>query len=244
MTVEPVYTAFEATAKALSLFQGVRTTRSGLENIPAEGGAVIAVNHTGYLDFIHMGLAIGAVDRKMRIMAKAELANNNVVGFLMRGCGVIPVDRTAGADAYAEAVNRLRNGELVVVYPEATISRSFEIKEFKSGAARMAIDARVPVVPVIVWGAQRMATKGQPRRLGRHHFPVTVEAGRPIESREPAGTLTDTMRTEMIAILLRVQDDFDHPPGAYWVPRRLGGTAPTPEEAADMDRRDAEERRT
>ncbi|WP_070380023.1 lysophospholipid acyltransferase family protein [Rhodococcus sp. WMMA185] len=244
MAAEPVYTAVELTAKALSRFQGVKTTRAGLENIPADGGAVLAVNHTGYLDFIQVGLAVGAVGRKMRIMAKAELANNKVLGFLMRGCGVIPVDRTAGVGAYFEAVKRLQGGELVTVYPEATISRSFEIKEFKSGAARMAIDAGVPIVPVIVWGAQRISTKGQPRHLGRHHFPVAVEVGKPIQPAEPAAALTEVLRTEMIAILNRVQDDFDHPVGAPWVPRRLGGTAPTLSEAAEMDRREAEKRRT
>ncbi|ANS25095.1 1-acyl-sn-glycerol-3-phosphate acyltransferase [Rhodococcus opacus] len=242
--MEPVYTAVESTAKALSLFQGLRMTRVGLDNIPTEGGAVLAVNHTGYLDFVQLALAVGAVDRKLRLMAKAELANNTVMAFLMRGCGVIPVDRTAGAGAYLAAVDRLREGELVGVYPEATISRSFEIKELKSGAARMAIDARVPLVPVIVWGAHRIATKGQPRQLGRHRFPVTVEVGRPIEPREPAEALTATLHTEMDAILRRVQGGFDHPAGEYWVPRRLGGSAPTIEEATEMDRREAEERRT
>ncbi|MCZ4584091.1 lysophospholipid acyltransferase family protein [Rhodococcus opacus] len=237
--MEPVFV--ESTAKALSLFQGLRMTRVGLDNIPTEGGAVLAVNHTGYLDFVQLALAVGAVDRKLRLMAKAELAHNKVMAFLMRGCGVIPVDRTAGAGAYLAAVERLREGELVGVYPEATISRSFEIKELKSGAARMAIDARVPLVPVIVWGAYRHDR--QPRQLGRHRFPVTVEVGRPIEPREPAEALTETLHTEMDTILRRVQDGFDHPAGAYWVPRRLGGSAPTIEEATEMDRREAEERR-
>ena len=109
--MEPVYTAVESTAKALSLFQGLRMTReSASDNIPAEGGAVLAVNHTGYLDFVQLALAVGAVDRKLRLMAKAELANNKVMAFLMRGCGVIPVDRTAGAGAYLAAVERLARG--------------------------------------------------------------------------------------------------------------------------------------
>src|SRR6476661_11277187 len=164
--MEPVYTAVESTAKALSLFQGLRMTRVGLDNIPTEGGAVLAVNHTGYLDFVQLALAVGAVDRKLRLMAKAELANNTVMAFLMRGCGVIPVDRTAGAGAYLAAVDRLREGELVGVYPEATISRSFELKDFKSGAVRMAQEARVAIVPLIVWGAQRIWTKDHPKNLG------------------------------------------------------------------------------
>ncbi len=73
-------------------------------------------------------------------------------------------------------------GNSSAVYPEATISRSFELKEFKSGAARMARDAEVPIIPMIVWGAQRMWTKDHPRNMGRKKIPITVAIGaaRPI----------------------------------------------------------------
>ena len=89
----------------------------------------------------------------------------------------IPVDRQAGAGAYAEAVRALRAGQLVGVFPEATISRSFELKEFKSGAVRMALEAQVPIVPLIVWGAQRMWTKDHPKDLGRKKIPWLVRTG-------------------------------------------------------------------
>ena len=69
---------------------------------------------------------------------------------------------------------RCVTGELVGVYPEATISRSFELKEFKTGAVRMALEARVPIVPLIVWGAQRAWTKDHPKSLGRKKIPITV----------------------------------------------------------------------
>ena len=201
--------------------------------IPAE--SVIAINHTSYLDFIHAALAVRESKRKLRVMAKTELANNKVLAFLMRGCGVIEVDRSAGASAFQAGVDALRRGELVGVYPEATISRSFEIKEFKSGAARMAIEAKAPIIPVIVWGAQRVVTKCGPKNLGRNHFPISVEVGAPIDPVEPADALTEILRIEMDAILRHVQDGFAHESGAYWVPRRLGGGAPTREEAAAMD---------
>ncbi|WP_075831796.1 MULTISPECIES: lysophospholipid acyltransferase family protein [unclassified Rhodococcus (in: high G+C Gram-positive bacteria)] len=235
MSFEPVYTAVEVVARGLSGFQGVKVTRTGTEHVPVSGGAVIAINHTSYLDFIPAALAVGTAKRKLRVMAKAELADNKVLGFLMRGCGVIEVDRAAGAQAYRAGVDALKRGELVGVYPEATISRSFEIKEMKSGAARMAIDAGVPIIPLIVWGAQRIVTKGGPKNLGRNHFPISVEVGAPIDPVEPAEALSEILRIEMDAILRHVQDGFVHEPGAYWVPRRLGGGAPTPEEAAAMD---------
>ena len=121
-------------------------------------------------------------------MIKAEMQNVKVVNFLIKHSGTIPVDRDAGADAYAVAVERLRAGEIVGVYPEATISRSFELKEFKTGAARMALEADVPIIPLIVWGAQRMWTKDHPKNLGRKKIPVTVAVGPPIERRPRPST--------------------------------------------------------
>jgi 1-acyl-sn-glycerol-3-phosphate acyltransferase len=152
------------------------------------------------------------------------------------------VDRRAGADAYAAAVARLREGELVGVYPEATISRSFELKDFKTGATRMALEAQVPIVPLIVWGAHRLWTKDHPRNLGRRKIPVTVAAGPPLT---PTGTpeeLLRHLRAEMAELLHQVQQSYDHPVGAYWVPRRLGGGAPTMEEAIVREEAELAER--
>ena len=165
-----------------------------------------------------------------------------LVGFLIKRTGTIPVDRRAGAGAYAVAVRRLRDGELVAVYPEATISRSFELKGFKTGAARMALEAQVPIVPMIIWGAHRMWTKDHPKAMGRNKIPIEVCVGAPIPPEGDATTLEATMRASMAALLDRVQTAYPHPEGAYWVPRRLGGTAPTLEEAARLDEAELAER--
>jgi 1-acyl-sn-glycerol-3-phosphate acyltransferase len=172
-------------------------------------------------------------------MGKVELSGNPVLRWAMRGCGVILVNRSAGHDSYVMAVDELRRGEVVGIYPEATISRSFELKTFKSGAARMALEADVPIVPAIVWGAQRIATKGRPKHLGRTKTPVMVSVGEPIA---PAGTteeLTERLKTSMSELLLEVQTAYGaHPAGEDWVPVRLGGSAPTLDDANEMDRRD------
>jgi 1-acyl-sn-glycerol-3-phosphate acyltransferase len=128
------------------------------------------------------------------------------------------------------------------VYPEATISRSFELKEFKSGAARMALEAQVPIVPLIVWGAQRMWTKDHPKSLGRKKIPILVSIGQPIAPKGTAGELDATMRQAMTELLSRAQLDYPHPPGEYWVPRRLGGSAPTMAEAKALDEDELAER--
>lgn len=233
--MEPVYRSVIGIARVVFGLEGLKFKVVGEENIPATGGAVIAVNHTGYLDFTYAGLPPRTVKRYIRFMAKKEVFDNKISGPIMRSLKHIPVDRGAGADSYKAAVADLRKGELVGVYPEATISRSFEIKEFKSGAARMAIEAGVPIIPTVIWGAQRVWTKGFPKRLGRTNTPISIAVGKPIEPVGPPSELTEKLHSVMQEMLLALQEDYDHEPGAYWVPARLGGSAPTLEQADKLD---------
>ncbi|MDI9893408.1 lysophospholipid acyltransferase family protein [Rhodococcus sp. IEGM 1381] len=236
--MEPVYRSVIGIARTVFAFEGLKFEVEGEEHIPATGGAVIAVNHTGYMDFTYAGLPPRRVKRYIRFMAKKEVFDNKISGPVMRALRHIPVDRGAGAESYKSAVERLRNGELVGVYPEATISRSFEIKEFKSGAARMAIEAGVPIIPTVIWGAQRVWTKGFPKRLGRTNTPISIAVGEPIPPVGPPNELTDKLRAVMQKMLLELQENYHHEPGAYWVPARLGGSAPTLEEADKLDAQD------
>jgi 1-acyl-sn-glycerol-3-phosphate acyltransferase len=240
--MEPVFRALEITAEALVRATGSRITYHGLENIPADGGAVLAINHTSYIDFLPAALAAKNRKRRVRFMIKAEMEEVKVVGFLIKHTGTIRVDRRAGAGAYAAAVEALRAGELLGVYPEATISRSFELKEFKTGAVRMALEAQVPIMPLIVWGAQRVWTKDHPKSLGRSRIPVIVDVGEPVRPVGAMKQLDDTLRESMTTLLHRVQLRYPHPQGAYWVPRRLGGGAPTLEEAKMLDEAELAER--
>ena len=131
---------------------------------PRRGGAVIAINHTSYVDWLPAALAMHRRHRRMRFMIKAEMQQVKVVNFLIKHTKTIPVDRGAGADAYAVAVQRLREGEVVGVYPEATISRSFELKEFKTGAARMATRSRCPDRPGDRLGHAADLDQGPPKK--------------------------------------------------------------------------------
>jgi 1-acyl-sn-glycerol-3-phosphate acyltransferase len=240
--VEPVFRALEIAAAGVVRATGTRITFGGLQNIPASGGAVIAINHTSYVDWLPAALAAKHRGRRMRFMIKAEMNEVKPVAFLIRHTKTIPVDRTHGADAYAHAVDALRAGEIVGVYPEATISRSFELKGFKSGAARMARDAQAPIVPLVVWGAQRIWTKDLPKALGREKFPITVEVGTPIPPAGDVEELSTAMRQSMTELLSRAQQGYARPQGAAWLPRRLGGSAPTPAEAARRDEAELAER--
>lgn len=240
--MEPVFYTLEVLVKAAVRLNGYKISYRGLENIPAGGGAVIAINHTSYVDWLPAALAVHYRKRRLRFMIKEEMQEVKVVSFLIRHTGTIPVDRRAGAGAYAVAVERLRAGELVGVYPEATISRSFELKDFKTGAARMAREADVPIVPLIVWGAQRLWTKDHPRRLRRNRIPITVQVGNPLRANETMEQTLQELRSVMTELLHEAQRDYPHPEGEYWVPRRLGGSAPTLDEAKVLDEAELAER--
>lgn len=241
--MEPVYRTLEGVAGTIALVQGTRRTYLGLANIPASGGAVLAINHTGYFDFLPMALGIYRVKRRTRFLIKSEVMDIAIMRFLVNHTKTVPVDRSAGHEAYERAVATLRAGELVAVYPEATISRSFELKEFKSGVVRMAMEAHVPIIPTIVWGAQRQWTKGAPPNMGRKHIPITVRYGTPIQVAADADpdTVLVELREKMTTILHEVQDHYGpHPAGEFWVPARLGGGAPTPAAAKVIEDAEAE----
>ena len=243
--MEPVYGTAIAAARTMFRVQGLRFTMTGIENIPKTGGAVIAINHTSYIDFTFAGLPAfrQGLGRKVRFMAKQEVFDHPLGGPIMRGCRHIPVDRANGAASFELACQLLKEGELVGVYPEGTISRSFEIKEFKSGAARMAIAAGVPIVPHIVWGAQRIWTKDHPKKMWRPKVPIAIAVGEPIQPNLPSGELTALLHSRMQHLLEQVQDAYGpYPPGEFWVPKRLGGGAPSLAEAARLDAEELERR--
>lgn len=217
----------------------------GQEQIPATGGGVVVINHTGYLDFALAGVPFWRVHRRLvRFMAKQEVFAHRVGGPLMRAMHHIPVDRAAGAASFRAAITALRAGELVGVFPEATISRSFCLKEFKSGAVRMARSAGVPLIPVTLWGSQRIWTKDRkPTIRAARHVPVGITIGPPLPpGRGDAGTVA--LVEVMNGLLDQTRARYPEAPGddPWWVPAHLGGTAPTPERALELDAEEQLER--
>jgi 1-acyl-sn-glycerol-3-phosphate acyltransferase len=241
--MEPVYTPVIWVARAVFAAQGLKFTITGAQNIPTSGGAVLVINHMSYFDFAYAGLAASPSKRLVRFMAKDEVFRHRISGPLMRGMHHIPVDRTAGAASFRAAVSALKAGEIVGVFPEATISRSFELKAFKSGAVRMAQAAGVPVLPMIIWGSQRVWTKGHPKRLGRTNVPITLSVGEPIpaERKDDAEAINAQMRARMTHLLHAAQEAYPAVPTdeLKYLPARLGGSAPTLEQATALDEEDA-----
>ena len=234
-----VYPSIIGLAKLVFRGLGIRFDITGQQHVPRTGGAVMAINHVGYLDFTFAGFAAQPSGRLVRFMAKKSVFDHRVSGPLMRGMHHIPVDRTgAPADSYELAVAALKAGEIVGVFPEATISQSWELKEFKTGAVRMAQEAGVPLLPCVIWGSQRIYTKGRKPDLTRGTH-IRVALGEPFSPAETdAVTATAVLKARMSALLDQARSTYAGkargPQDTWWVPASLGGTAPTLEEVAAL----------
>lgn len=169
------------TAKTLFKVVGMKFMTSGTDNIPKTGGAILAANHIGYVDFIFDGFAAQPSGRLVRFMAKKEAFDNKVSGPIMRSLHHIAVDRERGEASYNQAVDFASAGEIVGIFPEATISRSFEIKELKTGAVRMAAEAGVPLIPMVTWGTQLFKTKDHDSDLKGRGKTIALYVGEPLE---------------------------------------------------------------
>jgi 1-acyl-sn-glycerol-3-phosphate acyltransferase len=228
---ELVYPPVVVAIKLFWKYLGLRFNFQGVHHIPRDGGAILSINHVGYLDFALTGTAALPTGRYVRFMAKKEVFDNKLAGPLMRGMHHISVDRSSGSASFVAALRALRAGEIVGIFPEGTISVSFEIKELKSGAVRLAMAAGVPVIPTIVWGSQRIWTKKVKRNLRREKFPVTVAFGEPLyfDKQSNVEASESVLRETMIAMLHEVQNKYpDSHQGQRWAPLRLGGSAPAP----------------
>jgi 1-acyl-sn-glycerol-3-phosphate acyltransferase len=214
---------------------GLRVRVDGLEHVPRTGAAVLAANHVSFLDFLLLGL-VGEErgGRRVRFLARHDLWKVAPVGWLMDRMGHIPVDRDAPAHAYLRARAALRRGELVGIFPEAGVSRSFTVRALMPGAAALAAETGTPLVPVVLWGGQRIWT-ARSRPVLRRHVPVSVAVG----PRLPEGGVGE--RTELLGRTLQgmldgVQAEPRHLPAPgespAWHPRHLGGSALSVAEAA------------
>lgn len=239
-----VYPAVVATARAWFKLGAIDIRMTGGEHIPLTGGALVAVNHLSFVDYVMAGYPGAERKRLTRFMAKKEVFDHPVGGPVMRSFHHIAIDRAAGQGGMDEAKRYLDAGELVGIFPEGTISQSFELQPLKTGAVRIAANAGVPLIPIVLWGTQRFLTKGKPSDFKRHKT-VGMEVGAPMHPTpdDDPTALTAELQARMEAMLDRLITSHpadEQPPGSWWLPASYGGSAPTPQEAAAMY---AEERR-
>ena len=224
---------------ALGMIRGMKwsVTVYGEENIPHDGPAIIASNHIGYLDFVFSGYAARERGRRVRFLAKKEIFDKRGVGWLMRQMGHVPVDRDGAAkDSLTAAMAELRRGEVIGMFPEATISPSFVPRRGKTGTVRLAQESGAPLIPVAIWGTQRILTKWRPKKF-RRGLPVIVNIGKPVDApaEGDAQVITDHLMERIGELLGEAQARYPVEPSSdddrWWLPAHLGGSAPTPEDA-------------
>ncbi|GEL25484.1 1-acyl-sn-glycerol-3-phosphate acyltransferase [Pseudonocardia sulfidoxydans NBRC 16205] len=170
-----------------------RPTIEGLDNVPEHGGAILASNHLAVVDSFFLPLL---VPRRITFLAKREyFTEPGVIGFLKKqfftGVGQVPVDRSGGSaaqDAMDTAVRLLREGRLLGIYPEGTRSPDGRLYKGKTGVARMALEAGVPVVPVAMIGTDKVNPIGS-RMWKPHH--VHIKVGEPLDFSRYAGMAGD-----------------------------------------------------
>jgi 1-acyl-sn-glycerol-3-phosphate acyltransferase len=162
-----------------------RRRMEGLENVPADGPALLVCNHVSYLDPVYTAVFVHRARRVPRFLAKASLWGVPVLGRVLRGSRQIPVSRgSAEAGASLEAARAsFDDGGVVVIYPEGTITRDEAgwPMAARSGAARLALkNADVPVVPVVHWGTLSVYDHYRRRFRPSWRTTITVRAGAPI----------------------------------------------------------------
>jgi putative phosphoserine phosphatase/1-acylglycerol-3-phosphate O-acyltransferase len=173
----------------------------GTDNIPAEGPAIIVGNHRSYFDPMAMGLALSQRGRPVRFLGKKEVFDAPIIGQAMRAMGGIRVERGTGSDEpLAAAAAALAGGELVAMMPQGTIPRGpafFDpVLKGRWGAAKLAKLSKVPVIPVGMWGTERVWARSErlPNVLRLANPPlVTIRVGEPVELKH-ASADADTKR--------------------------------------------------
>jgi 1-acyl-sn-glycerol-3-phosphate acyltransferase len=220
----------------------------GAEHVPTSGPVLLAATHISYPDFVFIQSAARSSGRFVRFMTRHDVWHVPGLARPMDAMQHIPVDRQAPAAAYVKARRLLREGEAVCAFPEAGISYSYTVRSLMRGVASLARETGAPVVPVALWGAQRVYSVGMPDERGKEPPPsfkrgrrVDVSFGRPVTI-GPDDDLTEwtchlgSLLTEQLEGLQRLPHHVPRPgERAPWYPAHLGGHAPTRAEAAHLD---------
>ena len=213
--------------------------------------AIVAITHSSLLDFVFAQWVIFRTRKThVRYMVALKWSNNKFMQAINTWCGHITVNRSRGAAAYAEAKEKLQAGEWVGIFPEGTRNRAIRPHRLRTGVVRLAQETGAPIVPVSVFGGQRMLGGGSKFKiLDLWKAPVAVVVGAPIEvgSDDDIAEANQKLQQVLSDGIDRAIDIFpaDIPAGAPWVPADRGGSAMSVAEAEELweqKRREREER--
>ncbi|WP_148611268.1 lysophospholipid acyltransferase family protein [Nocardioides rubriscoriae] len=231
-----LYRGVIAAGKAVLRGLDLRVRSEGAGHLPADGPVVLACNHVSFPDFVYVGQALLGTRRLVRFLCRGDIWDTPA-GPLMETMRHVPVDRQAPAAAYLRARRLLREGEVVCVFPEAGISAAYAVRAMMPGAVALARETGAPLLPVTVWGGQRLW--GQKRALDAPFPRPELARGRTVDVRigepwhvPPHADLVETTRrlgATLQATLDHLQRLPEHQPRpgewAPWHPAHLGGHA-------------------
>lgn len=206
---------------------------SGMEHIPATGGAILVANHMSHADPLVCAHFVYDSGRWPQFLAKASLFDVPVLGWLLRKVRQTPVYRGTAdaAKALDAAVTAVRGGAAVIIYPEGTITKEPDLWPMrgKTGVARLALATGAPVIPVVMWGPERIFDPRTKKLRLLPRAPVTVVAGEPIDLSKWAGAaatsatlcqMTDEIMLHMRDMLAGIRGGTPPP---LWTPRGAKG---------------------
>jgi 1-acyl-sn-glycerol-3-phosphate acyltransferase len=244
---EVVYRATNLAGRALLRVLGIEVRVTAAAQLPRSGPVILAMTHGGYLDFVLVEKAAISRGRFVRFLCRHDIWRPGPLAWAMDRMGHVPVDRQAPAHAYLSARRRLRHGEAVGIFPEAGISYSFTVRALMPGAVALARETGAPVLPVAIWGSQRIwsvrrpVAGRQPRpELSRGHL-VDISYGAALHIGPGDEIISRTVElghrlTELLEALQRLPEHQPAPGDpAPWHPAHLGGTAPDRVEAGQYD---------
>ena len=220
---DATYPPIIVTAKTAFRALGQRFQMTGTEHVPARAASCWPSTTSATSTSSTAG---SPRTRRDAWSASCPSGSSSTTGGSVRSCARSTTSRSTAARAWRASTppsTTSKRGEAVGIFPEATISRSMELKEFKSGAVRIAAEAGVPLVPVILWGTQRMMTKDHPRDFSRGTT-IAISVGEPMHvTGEDAVAETAELRRRMAAMLAEVVADYpadEQPPGPGGCRRR------------------------
>lgn len=213
-----------------------RRTWRGMEHIPASGGAILVANHISHADPLICAHYVYDAGRWPRFLGKASVFRVPVVGSILHQVGQIPVERGSvdAARSLDSLVAAISAGHATIIYPEGTTTREPQLWPMrgKTGAARLALATGAPVIPIALWGPERIFDPRSKKVSLRPRIPVTVVAGPPVDlSRWHGAEPTKTTLTEMTdEIMLRLRDMLaeirGETPPPIWSPAAARNTDP------------------
>lgn len=237
MALEATYRLANGLGRTTLRALGARVVVHGAEHLPRTGPVVVASTHGSFLDFVVLEKAAIGRGRRLRFLIRHDIWVPGV-GRALDGMRHVPVDREAPAAAYLRARALLGEGRALGIFPEAGISHSHTVRALMPGAAALAAATGAPLVPVALWGAQRIASVAARPDLTRGRR-VDVAVGAPVAVDDDFRATTTRLGHAMTVLLEGLQRRPEHAPRpgehAFWHPAHLGGAAPDRQAAAALD---------